>query len=82
MSPNSADDTVGTLHTLGAGVGATGEFHLKDTVAAFHRMMTSAGAYAEYAVAPAHTVFMLRERSTLEGLGHAVRLCVLHVHSC
>ena len=59
LSVNSGDDMAGTIHALGPGVEATGEFHLGDRVAAFHPMLTPGGAYAEYAVAPSHTVFII-----------------------
>lgn len=61
---------------MGAAVEATGEFHIGDRVAAFHRMMTTGGAYAEYAVAPAHTAFTLPKGITFEGLDHTIRLFV------
>ena len=51
---------------MGSTVRAIGEFHAGDRVAAFHPMMTPYGAYAEYAVAPASTVFHLPERVGFE----------------
>lgn len=67
MSVNSGDDIAGTVHVLGKDAEATGEFHIGDRVAAFHPMLTPGGAYAEYAVAPAHTVFHLSSNISFEG---------------
>jgi NADPH2:quinone reductase len=67
ISVNSGDDIAGTVHALGKDAEATGEFHIGDRVAAFHPMLTPGGAYAEYAVAPAHTVFHLPTNTSFEG---------------
>ncbi|KAL2757252.1 hypothetical protein ACRALDRAFT_1067891 [Sodiomyces alcalophilus JCM 7366] len=50
---NSGDDVAGTIESLGEGVVG---FAKGDRVAAFHIMMSPDGAFAEYAVAPVHTV--------------------------
>jgi NADPH2:quinone reductase len=67
MSVNSGDDIAGTVHALGKDAEKTGEFHIGDRVAAFHPMLTPGGAYAEYAVAPEHTVFHLPSNISFEG---------------
>lgn len=67
ISVNSGDDIAGTVYALGKDAEATGEFHIGDRVAAFHPMLTPGGAYAEYAVAPAHTVFHVPTNISLEG---------------
>lgn len=67
ISMNSGDDIAGTVHALGKAAEATGEFQIGDRVAAFHPMLTPGGAYAEYAVAPSHTVFHLPTNITFEG---------------
>lgn len=51
---NSGDDVAGTVEKLGSNVDG---FHKGERVAAFHVMFSSNGAFAEYAIAPAHTVF-------------------------
>ncbi|KAK9243751.1 chaperonin 10-like protein [Lipomyces tetrasporus] len=61
ISLNSGDDIAGVVHSMGISVQKTGEFRVGDRVAAFHRMLTPGGAYAEYAVAPAHTAFIIPE---------------------
>ncbi|MCJ1385004.1 hypothetical protein MMC17_008122 [Xylographa soralifera] len=66
ISINSGDDIAGTVHALGPAVEAAGEFRLGDRVAAFHPMGSPGGAYAEFAVAPAHTVFILPKRTSFE----------------
>lgn len=63
---NSGDDIAGTVHALGANVEATGEIRVGDRVAAFHPMLAPGGAYAEYAVAPSHTVFLIPRRTSFE----------------
>jgi NADPH:quinone reductase len=67
ISVNSGDDIAGTVHALGKDAEATGEFHIGDRVAAFHPMLTPGGAYAEFAVAPAHTVFHIPKNISFEG---------------
>lgn len=44
---------------MGRDVVLSGEFRVGDAVAAFHPIGSPGGAYAQYAVAPAHTVFKL-----------------------
>jgi len=66
LSINSGDDIAGTIHALGSAVQASAEFHIGDRVAAFHPMLEPGGAYAEYAVAPQHTVFKLPETTGFE----------------
>lgn len=56
ISLNSGDDLAGTVAGLGSDVA---QFQIGDKVAAFHPMGQPYGAYAEYAVAPAHTVFKI-----------------------
>lgn len=57
----------GIVHALGTEAEATCEFRVGDRVAAFHPMLTPGGAYAEYALAPLHTVFKLPARTSFEG---------------
>ncbi|MCJ1393327.1 hypothetical protein MMC18_006199 [Xylographa bjoerkii] len=66
LSVNSGDDIAGTIYAMGAGVEATGEFHIGDRVAAFHPMLAPGGAYAQFAVAPSHTVFILPRDTSFE----------------
>lgn len=75
ISINSGDDIAGIVYSIGSNVNASGEFSKGDRVAAFHPMLTPHGAYAEYAVAPAHTVFLIPQHVGFEGeqlfqLGH------------
>lgn len=65
---NSGDDVAGTLHAMGSEVAAAGEFRIGDRVAGFHKMLEPGGAYAEYAVVPAHTAFIIPQRMSFEGL--------------
>lgn len=60
---NQGDDIAGHIEAVGEGV-----FNFKkgDRVAAFHEMMTSAGSYAEYAIAWAHTTFHIPEKTSFE----------------
>jgi NADPH:quinone reductase-like Zn-dependent oxidoreductase len=67
ISLNSGDDIAGIIHELGSNVKKANEFHVGDRVAAFHPMMAPHGAYAEFAVAPQHTVFKIPEVITFEG---------------
>lgn len=60
---NSGDDIAGTVHDLGSSVYG---FNIGDRVAAFHPMGTSGGAYAEYALAPAHTTFHIPDNVSFE----------------
>ncbi|KAH6985366.1 putative quinone oxidoreductase [Ilyonectria destructans] len=53
---NTGDDIAGTVEAFGDNVFG---FTKGDRVAAFHVMMTPHGAFAEYAIAPANTVFAL-----------------------
>ncbi|KAM0326212.1 hypothetical protein ACHAQA_006809 [Verticillium albo-atrum] len=53
---NTGDDVAGTVEAFGDNVVG---FTKGDRVAAFHVMMTPNGAFAEYALAPANTVFAL-----------------------
>ena len=55
---NSGDDIVGIVHSVGSDVF---EFRAGDRVAAFHKMRSPGGSFAEYALAPAHTTFPLPE---------------------
>ncbi|TVY34197.1 Trans-enoyl reductase [Lachnellula subtilissima] len=63
---NSGDDIAGTVHALGSEVVKTREFAVGDRVAAFHPMMSPHGAFAEYAVAPYHTVFKIPDETSFE----------------
>ncbi|CZS96491.1 related to zeta-crystallin / quinone reductase (NADPH) [Rhynchosporium graminicola] len=66
ISLNSGDDMAGTVCALGGNVESNGEFQVGHRVAAFHPMFTSGGTYAEYAVAPRHTVFKIPDRMSFE----------------
>ncbi|ORY26438.1 GroES-like protein, partial [Rhizoclosmatium globosum] len=66
ISLNSGDDIAGIIHQLGADVEKNNEFRVGDRVAAFHPMMSPHGAFAEYAVAPEHTVFKIPEKISFE----------------
>lgn len=66
-SVNSGDDVAGFVSALGENVRATGEFHIGDRVAGFHKMLSPGGAYAEFAVVPAHTAFIIPENISFEG---------------
>ena len=71
MSVNSGDDMAGFVHSLGSDVEASGEFRIGDRVAAMHRMLEPGGVYAEYAVAPAHTVFIIPKHTSFEGRSYS-----------
>lgn len=60
---NQGDDIAGTVHKVGSDVF---EFKPGDRVAAFHRMFTPSGSYAEYAIAPASTTFFLPPNTPFE----------------
>ena len=66
-SLNSGDDIAGFVHSIGTHVQTKNEYSLGERVAAFHSMMNPHGAYAEYAVAPIHTVVKLPDIITFEG---------------
>ncbi|THV47839.1 hypothetical protein BGAL_0285g00080 [Botrytis galanthina] len=65
-SLNSGDDIAGVVHSIGTNAQTKNEYSLGDRVAAFHPMMELHGAYAEYAVAPIHTVMKLPDAITFE----------------
>lgn len=67
ISLNSGDDIAGIVHSFGSSVQKTNEFIVGDRVAAFHPMMAPHGAFAEYAVAPQHTVFRIPEGTSFQG---------------
>jgi NADPH2:quinone reductase len=60
---NQGNDIAGFIEALGEEVT---EFHVGDRVAAFSTF--AGGSYAEYAVAPALTTFLLPEKTTFKGL--------------
>jgi NADPH:quinone reductase len=60
---NQGDDVAGVIEKVGSSVL---EFRSGDRVAAFHRMLTPGGSYAEYAIAPANTTFHVPENVTFE----------------
>ncbi|KAJ5621164.1 quinone oxidoreductase [Penicillium lagena] len=66
LSGNSGDDAAGFVEDLGSSVRSSGQFRRGDRVAAFHVMMTSGGTYAEYALAPATTVFHIPDWISFE----------------
>jgi NADPH2:quinone reductase len=63
ISINSGDDMAGTVHAIGS---AVQDFRIGDRVAAFHHMGSPGGAYAEYAIAPAHTTFHIPPKLSFE----------------
>lgn len=67
ISCNSGDDIAGTVYALGIDAEKTREFAIGDRVAAFHPMLTDHGAFAEYAVAPVHSVFKIPDGLEFEG---------------
>ncbi|KAJ5706009.1 hypothetical protein N7536_001698 [Penicillium majusculum] len=60
---NTGDDIAGTVEAVGDDVVG---FNKGDRVAAFHEMMTSHGAFAEYAIAPYYTTFHIPDSTTFE----------------
>ncbi|KAI1618309.1 NADPH2:quinone reductase [Exophiala viscosa] len=60
---NSGDDVSGYVEAVGPNV--TG-FKQGDRVAAFHEMTKPHGAFAEYAIAPAKTIFHIPESTSFE----------------
>lgn len=65
---NSGDDVAGIVHAIGEEVATTGEFSIGDRIAGFHKMLEPGGAYAEYAVVPASTAFIIPQRTSFEGM--------------
>ncbi|EGO00360.1 hypothetical protein SERLA73DRAFT_122396 [Serpula lacrymans var. lacrymans S7.3] len=63
LSMNSGDDVAGTVEAIGADVTT---FKIGDRVAGFHKMLTPGGAYAEYAIVPAHTAFSIPDNISFE----------------
>lgn len=61
---NQGDDIAGVVESVGENVT---EFKKGDRVAAFHEMGDKAGAYAEYAIAWAHTTFHIPKKTSFEG---------------
>ncbi|KAH8690717.1 putative quinone oxidoreductase [Talaromyces proteolyticus] len=66
ISVNSGDDVAGYVHAMGNHVALTNEFKIGDRVAAFHPMLTPGGAYAEYALVPAATTFLIPKGVSFE----------------
>lgn len=62
---NSGDDIAGIVETVGLEVS---EFKSGDRVAAFHPMRTSGGSFAEFAIAPASTTFLLPPNISFEAV--------------
>ncbi|KAH7397358.1 chaperonin 10-like protein [Pyrenochaeta sp. MPI-SDFR-AT-0127] len=60
---NQGDDISGIIHAVGSNVY---EYQPGDRVAAFHRMFTTHGSYAEYAIAPTSTTFRLPPNVSFE----------------
>ncbi|KIW16766.1 hypothetical protein PV08_03956 [Exophiala spinifera] len=60
---NTGDDVAGHVEAVGSDVT---EFKVGDRVAAFHKMRTPHGAFAEYAIAPAKTTFHLPDKTSFE----------------
>jgi NADPH2:quinone reductase len=55
------------VHEVGKEVRKRNEFRVGDRVAAFHPMLMPHGAFAEFAVAPYHTVLKIPEGMSFEG---------------
>lgn len=62
---NSGDDIAGIVESVGPDVI---EFKSGDRVAAFHPMRTSGGSFAEFAIAPASTTFILPSDVSFEAV--------------
>lgn len=62
---NSGDDIAGIVESVGSDVI---EFKRGDRVAAFHQMRTSGGSFAQYAIAPASTTFILPPNISFEAV--------------
>ncbi|GKZ29032.1 hypothetical protein AbraIFM66950_002553 [Aspergillus brasiliensis] len=60
---NTGDDIAGTIEAVGNDVVG---FHKGDRVAAFHKMVTAHGAFAEYAIAPYYTTFHIPDSVSYE----------------
>ncbi|PLB37986.1 zinc-binding alcohol dehydrogenase family protein [Aspergillus candidus] len=60
---NTGDDIAGIVEAVGEDVVG---FNKGDRVAAFHEMMASHGAFAEYALAPYYTTFHIPDSTTFE----------------
>ncbi|KAL5329601.1 hypothetical protein ACEPPN_003115 [Leptodophora sp. 'Broadleaf-Isolate-01'] len=60
---NQGDDIAGIVEKVGANVV---EFKPGDRVAAFHKMVTPHGSYAEYAIAWGYTTFHLPKHTSFE----------------
>ena len=56
------------MYAVGKDVQRRNEFRVGDRVAAFHPMLMPHGAFAEYAVAPYHTVMKIPEGMSFEGV--------------
>jgi prephenate dehydrogenase len=67
VSMNSGDDVAGVVVTMGKTAAESGEFKEGDRVAGFHPMFGPGGGYAEYALVPYHTAFIIPEKTTYEG---------------
>jgi len=63
MATNAGDDISGIVEAVGSEVF---EYKQGDRVAAFHRMETPHGGYAEYAIVPASTTFHLPAKISFE----------------
>lgn len=66
-SVNSGDDVAGYVSEIGDNTRKTNEFRIGDRVAGLHKMLSPGGAYAEYAVVPAHTAFLIPDNISFEG---------------
>lgn len=63
---NSGDDVAGFVEAMGKNVASTHEFKIGDRVAALHRLATPGGTYAEYAVVPQDTTFIIPDGVSFE----------------
>lgn len=66
VDQNSGDDVAGTVEAVGDDVY---EFKKGDRVAGFHVMMSPSGAYAEFALVPALTMFHIPAKISFEEVG-------------